>query len=338
MSRVTIQDVAREAGVSIKTVSRVMNREPAVRDQTRIRVQLAIKKLDYRPDPSARRLARKRSFLIGLLYDNPSPSYVTNNQQGVISECRLTGYDLLIHPCNYTDQELDEEIISFIKNTRVDGVILTPPLSDITRLVLRLKELSVAFVCIARGDDSPDVDRVITNDEELSFDMVRHLIALGHRDIGFIQGHPDHRAVGFREKGYRRAMQEAGLEIEQGHVVQGFNSFASGYESGLALLQSAVRPTAIFAANDDMASGVIKAAHEHGLDIPGQLSVAGFDDVPLASQVTPGLTTIRQPIRRMALAAAEMLLRRIAEPDAPPQLASIEGELVLRDSTGKCPS
>lgn len=337
MSRVTIQDVAREAGVSIKTVSRVINREPAVRDATRIRVQLAVKKMDYRPDPSAQRLARKRSFLIGLLYDNPSPSYVTNNQQGVISECRLTGYDLLIHPCDYSDEQLDEEITSFIKNTRVDGVILTPPLSDVTRLILRLKELNVAFVCIARGDDSPNVDRVITNDEALSFEMTKHLIDLGHRDIAFIKGHPDHRAVGFREFGYRRAMREAGLQVAPDRVVQGFNAFDSGYQCGKELLQLQPRPTAIFAANDDMASGVIKAAHESGLSIPGQLSVAGFDDVPLAMQVTPGLTTVRQPIRRMALAATEMLLQKIAVPDEPAKLESIEGKLVFRESTGACP-
>lgn len=338
MARITIQDVAERAGVSIKTVSRVINREPSVRDSTRLRVESAIKSLDYRPDPSARRLAGHRSFLVGLLYDNPSPSYVTNNQVGVISECRTAGYDLLIHPCSYTNEALDEEIQGFIRNTRVDGVVLTPPLSDITQLLETLNQLGVAYVCVARRDAEPEVDRVITDDEDLARQMTQHLIDLGHRRIAFIKGHPDHRAVGLREQGYRRAMDNADLQIDETLVVQGYNSFATGYDCGRELLEMDDRPTAIFAANDDMASGVMKAAFERHLAIPDELSVAGFDDIPLAGQMTPALTTVRQPVRKMARMATEILLARISDPANPHVLVSIEGDLVLRDSTGPVPA
>lgn len=228
MAEVTIEDVASRAGVSIKTVSRVINRESTVREATRLRVEEAIKDLDYRPNPSARRLAGQRSFLIALLYDNPSPSYVTDNQEGVIAECRGAGYDLLINPCDYTNENLNADIRSFIRNTRIDGVIVTPPLSDIDSLIESLEESRIAFVCIARAKSEPPVDRVCTDDENLCSQMTTYLIDLGHRDIAFIKGHPDHKAVGLREVGFRRAMRDAGLVIREDLVIQGFNSFEIG--------------------------------------------------------------------------------------------------------------
>jgi len=337
MANVTIQDVALRAGVSIKTVSRVLNREPSVRKETRERVQQAIDALKYRPDPSARRLASSRSYLIGLLYDNPSPSYVINNQIGVLSQCQSNHYDLLIHPCNYLDAELCDEVVGFIHQTRLDGVILTPPLSDQHALVTRLADEKVAFVCIGRGNPGPCIARVTTNDEDASCALMKHLIALGHRAIGFVKGHPDHQAVQFRELGYRRALAEAGIEVRPEFVVQGYNSFESGLKCAHQPLAANDRPSAIFAANDDMASGVIKAAYELGIKVPTELSVAGFDDVPLASQVSPGLTTVRQPIREMAELAADILLRNIDGRSIDNPELCIESEVVFRGSTAPPP-
>lgn len=335
MKKLTIQDVAQKAQVSIKTVSRVLNGEASVRSSTRERVEEVIKSLNYRPDPSARRLAGNRTFLIGLLYDNPSPSYVTNNQVGVLSQCRKYNYDLLIHPCDYRDAGLGDDIQDFVKQTRPDGVILTPPLSDLIGLIEILKELNTSFVCIGRGEPGAGISRVITNDREMARQMTQHLIEEGHREIAFIKGHPDHQAVGFREQGFMQAMREAGLELRPELVEQGFNSFQSGLKCADKLLDLSSPPTAIFAANDDMASGVIKAAYRRKILIPDHLSVAGFDDVPLASQVSPSLTTVRQPIREMAEIAAEMLIGSIADQSKQEIEQCVDGKLMIRESTAK---
>lgn len=335
MRRTTIQDVAARAQVSIKTVSRVLNGEPSVRPSTRERVEKVISSMNYRPDPSARRLAGNRSSLIALLYDNPSPSYVTDNQAGVLSQCRKFHYDLLIHPCNYLDDDLGDEILDFIQKTRPDGVILTPPLSDKGELIKILQDLDMLFVCIARGEPGPGIPRVITNDEEMARKMTIHLISENHRKIAFIKGHPDHKAVGFRENGFVSAMQEAGLKITPEFMPQGYNSFQSGLECAEKLLGLSDPPTAIFAANDDMASGVIKAAYNRRIQVPDQLSVVGFDDVPFAGQVSPGLTTVRQPIREMAEKAAEMLINRIADRSKKSQDQFVDGKLIIRESTAR---
>ena len=202
MDKVTINDVALKAQVSIKTVSRVLNREPSVRASTRKHVEQVIKSMNYSPDPSARRLAGNRSFLIGLLYDNPSSSYVTDNQQGVLSACRKLNYDLLIHPCNYLDDTLGEDIQYFLRQTRPDGVILTPPLSDMPELIKILQDRNTSFICIGIGKPSPKISRVTTNDKEMARQMTSHLINEGHTKIAFIKGHPDHEAVSFREQGF----------------------------------------------------------------------------------------------------------------------------------------
>ena len=331
----TIQDVALKAEVSIKTVSRVLNREPSVRPSTRERVEQVISSLNYSPNPSARRLAGKRSFLIGLLYDNPSPSYVTDNQAGVLSQCRKHHYDLLIHPCDYLDDGLTEDIRGFLIKARPDGVILTPPLSDIPDLIKILTELETSFICIGRGESGPDISRVITNDREMASQMTRHLIDKGHRKIAFIKGHPDHKAVGFREQGFIQVMKDAGLAIRDDYMAQGYNSFQSGLECAEELLGFKDPPTAIFAANDDMASGVIKAAYNRKVLVPDQLSVVGFDDVSFAYQVSPGLTTVRQPIREMAEIATEMLIEGIADRAKKPVDKLVSGKLIIRESTSK---
>ena len=335
MEKVTINDVAEKAQVSIKTVSRVLNREPSVRSTTREHVEQVISLMNYHPDPSARRLAGKRSFLIGILYDNPSPSYVIDNQAGVLSQCRKYHYDLLIHPCDYLDDGLADDVKSFIKQTRPDGVILTPPLSDMPGLIKILENMETSFVCIGRAKSGRDISRVITNDKDMAYQMTRHLIDLGHRKIAFIKGHPDHKAVSFREQGFTRAMRDGGLKIRNKYIAQGYNSFQSGQECAEKLLGRKDLPTAIFAANDDMATGVIKAAYNKKILVPDELSVVGFDDVPFASQVSPGLTTVRQPIYEMAEMAAEMLIKRIADRANKPKDILVGGKLVIRGSTAK---
>ncbi|TQV85246.1 LacI family transcriptional regulator [Exilibacterium tricleocarpae] len=337
MPKATIDDVAGLAGVSIKTVSRVVNAEPNVRQATRERVLNAVRALNYRPNASARSLAGDRSYLIGLLYDNPSANYVTDLQYGVLAACREQHYDLLIHPCNYKHSGICEEVVGLVAQSKMDGVLLTPPLSDTETVVAALQQARIPFVSIAPRQSDEGAVCVATDDHQAAFAMTEHLIALGHREIGFISGHPDHRAMARRLEGYREALRAFDVQPQQHLVVQGYNSFESGEACARQLLLRKEPPSAIFASNDDMAAGVMMVAHQMGIAIPAGLSVAGFDDTPIARQIWPPLTTVQQPIKAMAETAAQILIGRLrgqTEIDTAPVIPS---QLVIRQSTAVLP-
>ena len=344
MNKATIDDVAGLAGVSIKTVSRVVNKEPNVREGTRARVLKAVSDLDYRPNPSARRLASKRSYLIGLLYDdpslhdNPSSNYFVNLQQGALRICKSESYDLLIHPCNYKDKNLRREILSLISHSRIDGLVLAPPLSDMNSIVSAIQKTGTPLVRISPGYRIDARSSVFTNDREVCAAMTEYLASLGHTRIAFITGHPDHKALANRYLGYQDGLKNAGLKHLKGLVKDGDNSFASGEECAKKLLQSKSPPTAIFACNDDMATGVLRVAHQMGIKVPDELSVAGFDDIPLAQQIYPSLTTIRQPVRTMAETAVEILMADVRSRPAIEKPHTIAAVLKIRESTGPTPS
>lgn len=337
MAKATIDDVAALAGVSMKTVSRVMNNEPNVRPATREKVTAAVAELDYRPNMSARSLAGNRSYLLGLLYGIPSAHYVLDIQEGVLDICRPQGYELLVHPCNHQDPDITQEIANLIRDKRIDGVMLTPPISDNMMLMHTLKRMSVPFVRVAPTESKSLSPYVETNDEEASYDMTCKLITLGHSRIGFICGHPDHRAVTLRFDGYKAALIENNLPIAMDLVQQGSNSFESGEVCARSLLQMKARPTAIFAANDDMAAGVMMVAHQMGINIPQELSVAGFDDTPVAHQIWPALTTVRQPIQQMAKKATELLIKQLRGKDVQLPASMLSSSIITRDSTGAAP-
>ncbi|MDO6747645.1 LacI family DNA-binding transcriptional regulator [Gilvimarinus sp. 1_MG-2023] len=337
MARATIDDVAALAGVSMKTVSRVVNKEPNVRATTREKVESAIAELDYRPSQSARSLAANRSYVLGLLYDNPSASYVIDVQSGALASCRRLGYDLLIHPCSHESASIIEEVLSLVRQNRVDGLILTPPLSDMVELVHQLVEAKVPVVRLSPTEDKKICPYVQTNDQQAAYEMTCRLLDLGHTRIGFIAGHPDHKAVVQRFLGYKQALDDRAIALDPALVEQGYNSFDSGSECAERLLALADAPTAIFAGNDDMAAGAIIAAHHRGISMPAELSIAGFDDTPVAHQIYPSLTTVRQPISDMSERAVELLQRSI---DGKPKgaEASMDCCILERESTGKAPS
>ena len=334
MAKATIDDVAALAGVSIKTVSRVVNNEPNVRPATREKVESAIAALDYRPNLSARSLAGNRSYLLGLIYGQPGAHYVLDIQEGVLEVCRPQGYELIVHPANHRDPNLLKEVSELILEKRVDGVMLTPPLSDNLQVIADLKAMNIPFVRVAPTEDKSASPYVETNDEEASYDMTCQLIAMGHRRIGFICGHPDHRAVALRFEGYKAALVENNIALDNALVEVGDNNFESGESCGRKLLQARTRPTAIFAATDEMAAGVMMAAHQLGVEIPGQLSVAGFDDTPVAHQIWPSLTTIRQPIRQMARKATDLLLKQLRGKEIQLPSSLLSSSIILRESTG----
>ena len=344
MARATIDDVAELAGVSIKTVSRVVNREPNVRQSTRDKVDEAIAELNYRPNMSARSLASHRSRLIVLVYDDPSayevPSagYVIRMQQGTLRACRTANYELLIHPCNYRNKEVKKELQQLIEQARPDGIVVAAPLSNMPKIVNAIATSGTPFVRLSPGRKSRKEFTIATDDREISAEMTRHLASLGHERIAFIAGNPKHKAVTNRYSGYRDGLEDSGITFAEELVAAGDNSIGSGEAAAEQLLSLDDPPTAIFAANDDMAAGVVRVANRLGLDVPGQLSVAGFDDSALARQIYPALTTVRQPLSTMAERAALALIGKCGKPGPAAGTEIIPSQLKIRESTGPAPS
>ncbi len=336
-ARATIEDVARRAGLSIKTVSRVLNGEPNVRPQTRERVLAAAREFDYQPNVSARRLASKRSFVIGLLYDNPDSEYVMAVQEGALAVCRTHDYHLLIYPCRVLAPSLVDEALSLHRRSTVDGLILTQPVSDFPPLIDALIEAGIVFVRISQREVAGDSPWVSVDDEQAACRMTDHLISLGHARIGFIMGHPDHGSSHDRLRGFRASLVAHGLPPDGAPIEQGRYTFDSGYECAQRLLAREPRPTAIFASDDHMAMGVLTAAYERRLAIPGDLSVCGFDDTPMARYVWPPLTTARQPVTEVARVASECLLDRLQGRETGATRYTLQSHLVLRGSTAPPP-
>ena len=343
MPKVTIDDVAELAGVSIKTVSRVVNREPNVREATRAKVDAAIAKLNYRPNKAARNLASHHSHLIGLIYDDPSyyeiPSagYVIRMQQGALSACHASNYELLIHPCQYRKKDIGKEIKTLIEQVRPDGIVLAAPLSNMPKIVRAIEATGTPLVRLSPGTRNGKQLSVVTNDREISAEMTRYLASLGHTRIAFITGHPSAKAVGNRYLGYRDGLEQSGLDFSERLVVAGDNSIGSGEECAVQLLKRKNRPTAIFAANDDMAAGVIRVADRLGFEVPDELSVAGCDDIALARQVYPALTTRNQPLSAMAEQAAVALIASVQGTRALRGSEIGPATIQIRESTGPAP-
>ncbi|MCD9032804.1 LacI family DNA-binding transcriptional regulator [Luteimonas sp. Y-2-2-4F] len=334
--RVRIEDVAAEAGVSIKTVSRVLNREPNVAEATRERVEAAVGKLRYSPHPSARTLAGRRSYLVAMLYDNPSSNYLMEVELGLLDACQAHRYHLMLAPLVYDARDIVGKVEALVEQSRLDGVVLTPPITDDAALLARLDALDVPYASISPMEAHRRVG--VTVDERSAVrEMIGHLAGLGHRRIAHIKGHAAHGAAGWRLAGYRDGLQEAGLRYDPALVVEGEFSYDSGFEAAGRLLALKRPPTAIFAANDDMAAGTICAVCERGLHVPRDISVCGFDDTPISRHIYPALTTVRQPTREMGRLAGVELLKAIRDRGAA-GMVEVPYTLQLRRSTGPAPA
>ncbi len=330
----TINDIARLAEVSKKTVSRVINNSPFVKEDTRKRVEAVIAEHGYSPDPQARGLAFRRSFLVGMIYDNPSPNYVVNMQQGVLDAVRGSGLELLVHPCNRGSDTFLNEVRAFIVRQKLFGVVMPPSVSEDDRVVAILREADCPYVRIASVSLDEPACMVVTHDSRGAARAARHLAELGHRRIAFISGPDSFRSSHERGRGFAEGLAEHGMTLDPAYVRRGAYTFESGVEAATELLALPQRPTAIFAGNDEMAIGVMKAARDAGLKVPEDLSIVGFDDLPMASRVWPYLTTVRLPIRDMGRMAAEKLTARSRGLD-PATLVQpeVDPALVVRDST-----
>ncbi|MEE4451697.1 LacI family DNA-binding transcriptional regulator [Novosphingobium resinovorum] len=330
----TIADVAREAGVSLMTVSRVMNGKANVREETRERVQNAIAALNYSPSAAARNLAAASEIRIGLLYSNPSAGYLNEFLVGSLEQAARTNVQLVVQLCERPQERA--AIVRRLIDSGIDGLILPPPLCDAQDIHRLVQQHAVPAVAVASGQPASFLSSVNVDDRAAAEAMTRHLMDLGHRRIGFIAGNPDQTASSLRLQGYRDALEAGGLDFEPDLVVPGLFTYRSGLEATQRLLALAPAPTAIFASNDDMAAAAVSVAHRMGLDVPGDVAVVGFDDAPQATTTWPELTTIRQPIADMSRAAVQQLVDdiRAAREGRRPALRHLQMafELIRRES------
>lgn len=331
--RPTIKEVSKIAGVSFKTVSRVLNNEKHVSEETRRRVEEVVARLNFRPSHAARTLAGRRSFQVALLYDNPSPYYVYHVQAGAQQRCTELGYRLLLQPIDIQSPDLIANVMALIDEAHLDGLILSPPVTEAAALLEALDGRGLPYVRIAPGAQKDSGMSATMDDVAAARELTRHLIDLGHRSIAFISGPESHVSSADRLAGYRQEMEAHGIAFDPALVVAGDYSFQSGREAAAALLARSPRPTAIFAGNDDMAAGALATAHERDIAVPEELSIAGFDDSDLAKAVWPPLTTIRQPVRELAYAAADLMLSG----NAPEPRVTLGHELMVRSTTGPAP-
>jgi len=330
----TMVDVARLAGVSAMTVSRVMNGKGLVRESTRRKVAEAVAALNYTPNQEARNLAGSKPIRVGFLYSNPSAAYLSEFLVGLLNQSGLNNVQLFVEKCEAGNHEA-EHTRRLIENG-LDGVILPPPLCDSEAVLECIENAGIPAVVVACGSPAANVGAVSIDDYEAAHFMTRHLITLGHQRIGFVVGHPNQSASSRRLAGYRKAIAEKGADASDELVVQGMFTYRSGLDAAEHLLALEDRPTAIFASNDDMAAAAVAVAHRLGLDVPGDLTVTGFDDTALATTIWPELTTVRQPIAGMAREAVQSLVRRVRaqrEGEAgAPELTRMDFELVRRQS------
>ncbi|USI71954.1 LacI family DNA-binding transcriptional regulator [Sphingomonas morindae] len=306
----TISDVAARAGVSAMTVSRVINGEARVRSETREAVHAAIAELRYAPNPAAQALAGASQIRIGLLYSNPSAAYLSAFLVGSLDSASRSNIQLIVEKCE-RDDDHEAEIARRLIEGGMDGLILPPPLCDSPAILSVLAENPVPAVAVATAREEGPVSSVGIDDFHAAEAMTRHLVDLGHRRIGIILGSPDLSASARRLEGYRAALAAAGLETSDALIAPGLFTYRSGLEAAERLLDLAEPPTAIFASNDDMAAAAVAVAHRRGLDVPGDLTVCGFDDTTIATTVWPELTTVHQPIGDMSRAAVELLLEAV---------------------------
>lgn len=323
MKPATIHDVAESAGVSITTVSRVLNNDPKVKPATRDLVLAVATALNYRPSIAARSNGGARSFWICILHQNPGVHYIHSLQQGAMQACVSAGRLLSTHALQSTGLQLIEEVQGIIDALRPSGILLVSPLSASATLCEAIRERGVAFVRLANESPDEPSPSVSFNEREAARRMTESLIELGHRRITFIRGMPpDAPHADPRYEGYMEAMAAAGLALPKQEPPSAHFSFDQALPVARRLLTQAAtrRPTAIQTANDDMGVAVLRAAHELGLNVPDDLSVAGYDGSYISEVSTPMLATVHTPLREMAARAVELLVAGGAGPQAPQHL------------------
>ncbi|MBT8038638.1 MAG: LacI family DNA-binding transcriptional regulator [Xanthomonadales bacterium] len=331
----TINDVAKAAGVSKRTVSRVINHSTKVNAQTRERVEEAIRRLNFAPNRQARGLASRRSYLVGLVYDLPT-LFIADIQKGILNGLYGSGYELIVHTRHPDDDKVVDDVLQFVSRTKTDGLLLAPPVSEIAELAEALNDIGCFYLQFSSQLSAEPWKQVVTNYLPAITDMTAHLVDHGHRHFGFISGPRDNISSQKRQEAFIQALKQYGLKLPQSLIVEGAFTYDSGMKAAENLLSRPDRPTAIFAGNDEMAFGVMNVADSMGIDIPRDLSVVGFDGTAFANFVIPSLSTIRRQPNAMAQLGASKLIARINEgQDAARAFETmVSPEFVPRESTG----
>ncbi|VXC45477.1 LacI family DNA-binding transcriptional regulator [Sphingomonas sp. 8AM] len=330
---VTIADIAQLAGVSKMTVSRVISAPATVREETRERVARIIAELHYTPNRSARMLSGARQLRFGLLYNNPRSSYVIDFLMAAIDQASLTDVQLIARGCQLGED--DAVILDSLISSGIDAIILNPPLCDSPALLELVGNSGIPGLLISTDGSATDLSSISIDESAAARQMTQHLLALGHRRIGFVTGEPVLAASHARKAGFLAALEAAGIALDPALIVQGDFTYPSGRRAAEQLLGLAERPTAIFASNDDMAAAATMTARQHGLDVPSQLTICGFDDSWIATAIYPELTTIRQPIAEMAKRGVTLLSEMVQadeNDDRPLRHLRLPHELVVRQS------
>lgn len=336
VSATTLADVARFAGVSAMTVSRVVNADPRVIEATRQKVAAAVAALDYVPNRAARSLAGRRQVRIALLHANPSAAYLSELLIGSLAQASISDAMLVVEQFN--PPETAKNLAARLSKSRIDGVLLPPPLCDDTAVIAALGDAGLEFARIATGSLAHGGCVIMIDDEAAAFAMTMHLITQGHRRIGLIAGDPNQTTSALRVGGYEGALTKAGIALDPALIVAGDFTYRSGLEAAEQLLALEQRPTAIFACNDDMAAAAVAVAHRCGLNVPRDLSVTGFDDTAMARTIWPELTTIRQPVVAMSQAAVRCLSEAVRQGEGGTrQHQRLDFTLVRRGSDGPAP-
>jgi len=337
----TIDDVAKHSGVARVTVSRVINDGPNVRPEVRARVQIAIKALGYQVNAQARNLAAGTARQILLFYEwnsdtEPNSYYHAGLELGALTECAQHGYELSAHLISSLSADWRHHIVMLIEGRQSDGCILTPPFADDQALINAIVATGCPLVCVSSGAETRRLVSSIGIDDELAgYDMTRFLIGQGHRKIAYLKGLAEHLSAEDRFAGFRRAIGEQGIALDECFAVRGNFTFRSGAECCDIVIDQHPEITAIICGNDDMAAGALLACHRRGIDIPRDISVVGFDNSPVSEIVWPPLTTVSQPIKEIAQRAVLRLLNRIDGRDEgdDPFFETVEHRIIERQSS-----
>ena len=327
----TIKDVAREAGVSVATVSRVWNEAAFVRPETRQRVAAVATRLGYSPHGAARSLITRTTHALGVLLPDLYGEFFSEIIRGIDHAAQAAGYHILVSSSHDSKDEIDAALRSM--RGRVDGMIIMSPDLEAQRTLHALQG-SFPVVLLNGGVDANAFDAITIENHAGAREMVLHLIAHGHKRIAMIGGPQRNYDAAERLRGYQTALSESGIAPDASLVVQGDLSELSGHRAVTLLLELGSRPTAIFAANDSMAIGALSALHESGLRVPQQMAVAGFDDIPLARYMNPPLSTVHVDISLLGERAAALLLSSLQQGRRPPQQLQLSTTLVIRSSCG----
>jgi LacI family transcriptional regulator, galactose operon repressor len=328
---VTIKDVAREAGVSVATVSRVWNDADFVSPETRQRVAEVAARLGYSPHGAARSLITRTTFALGVLLPDLYGEFFSEIIRGIDHVAQAAGYHILVSSSHESKDEIDAALRTM--RGRVDGMIIMS--SDLeAQRTLHALQGSFPVVLLNGGAESKSFDTITIENHEGAREMTRHLVARGHRRIAMIGGPQRNYDAAERLRGYETALRENGIEIERSLIVQGDFSELSGHRAVEQLLALASRPTAIFAANDSMAIGALSALRENSLRVPEEMAVAGFDDIPLARYMNPPLSTVHVDISLLGERAAALLLLLLQKGVRPHEHLQLSTTLVIRASCG----